>query len=259
MGGLLAGLCAYWLTLPRLPRWLGSLMPVVIIPVLASLFAGGILFLLIGGPIAAFMTWLTGLLSGMSGTSAVALGAVLGLMMCSDLGGPINKVAYSFAVAGLGAATVTNTAPQEIMAAVIASGMVAPLGLALASTVLGRKYFTAAERENGKASWLLGASFISEGAIPFAAADPLRVIPASMVGGAVTGAMCMAFGVTSAAPHGGVWILLVIGGQGGFLLSILVGTVITGVLVTLLKRMGGVAKHVGDVPGVPQTQQVVEA
>ena len=259
VGGLLAGLCAYWLTLPKLPRWLGSLMPVVIIPVLASLFAGGLLFLVIGGPIAAFMTWLTGLLSGMSGASAVALGAVLGLMMCSDLGGPINKVAYSFAVAGLGAATATNTAPQEIMAAVIASGMVAPLGLALASTVLGRKYFTAAERENGKTSWLLGASFISEGAIPFAAADPLRVIPASMVGGAVTGALCMAFGVTSAAPHGGIWIWPVIGGLGGFLLSILVGTVIVGVLVTLLKRLGSAKQHAGAVPGVPQTQQGVEA
>ncbi|WP_145010648.1 PTS fructose transporter subunit IIABC [Kocuria salsicia] len=258
VGGLLAGLCAYWLTLPKLPRWLGSLMPVVIIPLLASLFAGGLLFLVIGGPIAMFMTWLTSVLAGMSGASAVTLGAVLGLMMCSDLGGPINKVAYSFAVAGLGAATATNTAPQEIMATVIASGMVPPLGLALASTVLGRKYFTAAERENGKTSWLLGASFISEGAIPFAAADPLRVIPASMLGGVVTGAMTMAFGVTSAAPHGGIWILPVIDGRLAFVASILVGTVITGVVVTVLKRFGHVEKSVGEVPGVPQTKQTVE-
>lgn len=259
VGGLLAGLCAYWLSLPRLPRWLGSLMPVVIVPLLASLFAGGLLFLAIGGPIAAFMTWLTGLLAGMSGASAVALGAVLGLMMCSDLGGPINKVAYSFAVAGLGTATATNTAPQEIMATVIAAGMVPPLGLALASTVLGRKYFTPAERENGKTSWLLGASFISEGAIPFAAADPLRVIPACMAGGVVTGAMTMAFGVTSAAPHGGIWIWPVIGGLGAFVGSILVGTVITAVLVTLLKRVGGVEKRAAETPGVPATPQTVEA
>lgn len=259
VGGLLAGLCAYWLSLPRLPRRLGSLMPVVIIPLLASLFAGGLLFLVVGGPIAAFMTWLTGLLSGMSGASAVALGAVLGLMMCSDLGGPINKVAYSFAVAGLGTATATNSAPQEIMAAVIAAGMVPPLGLALASTVLGRKYFTAAERENGKTSWLLGASFISEGAIPFAAADPLRVIPASMVGGVVTGAMSMAFGVASAAPHGGVFILPVIHGPGAFLLSVVVGTLITGVLVAPLKRVGRAKEHAGEIPGVPQTQQSVGA
>ena len=259
VGGLLAGLCAYWLSLPRLPRWLGSLMPVVIVPLLASLFAGGLLFLAIGGPIAAFMTWLTGLLAGMSGASAVALGAVLGLMMCSDLGGPINKVAYSFAVAGLGTATAANTAPQEIMATVIAAGMVPPLGLALASTVLGRKYFTPAERENGKTSWLLGASFISEGAIPFAAADPLRVIPACMAGGVVTGAMTMAFGVTSAAPHGGIWIWPVIGGLGAFVGSILVGTVITAVLVTLLKRVGGVEKRAAETPGVPTTPQTVEA
>ncbi|KIC70140.1 PTS fructose transporter subunit IIABC [Kocuria rhizophila] len=259
VGGLLAGLCAYWLSLPRLPRWLGSLMPVVIVPLLASLFAGGLLLLAIGGPIAAFMTWLTGLLAGMSGASAVALGAVLGLMMCSDLGGPINKVAYSFAVAGLGTATATNTAPQEIMATVIAAGMVPPLGLALASTVLGRKYFTPAERENGKTSWLLGASFISEGAIPFAAADPLRVIPACMAGGVVTGAMTMAFGVTSAAPHGGIWIWPVIGGLGAFVGSILVGTVITAVLVTLLKRVGGVEKRAAETPGVPATPQTVEA
>ena len=258
VGGLLAGIFAYWLTLPRLPRWLGSLMPVVIIPLLATLFAGGLLFLLIGGPIAAFMTWLTGALTGMSGASAVTLGAVLGLMMCSDLGGPINKVAYSFAVAGLGAATVTNTAPQEIMATVIAAGMVPPLGMALASTVLGRKYFTAAERENGKTSWLLGASFISEGAIPFAAADPLRVIPASMAGGVVTGALTMAWGVTSAAPHGGIWILPVVDGRWGFVAAILAGTVVTAVLVTLFKRIGNVKKHVGEVPGVPQTQQTVE-
>ncbi len=120
-------------------------------------------------------------------------------MMAFDLGGPVNKVAYSFAVAGLGAGTATNVVPFEIMAAVMAAGMVPPLALALASTVLYRKGFTKPERENGKAAWLLGASFISEGAIPFAAADPLRVIPASMVGAAVTGAISMAAGVTSRA------------------------------------------------------------
>lgn len=246
VGGLLAGLCAYWLTLPRLPRWLGSLMPVVIIPLLATLFAGGLMFFLIGGPIALFMEWLTSLLTGMTGASAIALGAVLGLMMCSDLGGPINKVAYSFAAAGLGAATVANTAPQEIMATVMAAGMVPPLGLALASTVLGRKYFTEQERENGKASWLLGASFISEGAIPFAAADPLRVLPASMLGGVVTGAMTMALGVTSAAPHGGIWVFLVIGNFLGFIAAILVGTVVTAVTVIAFKHIGNARKRVAE-------------
>ncbi|MHC5559774.1 PTS fructose transporter subunit IIABC [Kocuria sp. U4B] len=245
VGGLLAGLAAYWLAQPRLPRWLGSLMPVVIIPLLATIFSCGLLLLVLGGPIATFMAWLTAGLNGMTGASALALGAILGLMMGADLGGPINKVAYTFAAAGLGAATAVNTAPQEIMAAVIAAGMVPPLGMALASTI-ARRYFTIAERENGKAAWLLGASFISEGAIPFAAADPLRVLPASMVGGALTGAISMATGVTSAAPHGGVWILPVIGNPLMFLLSVLVGTVVTAAVVVGLKHVGGAHGKVAD-------------
>ncbi len=133
-------------------------------------------------------------------------------MMCIDLGGPINKVAYSFAVAGLGAGSITDQTPWEIMAAVMAAGMVPPLALALASTVIDRRLFSPAERENGKAAWLLGAAFISEGAIPFAAVDPLRVIPASIVGGAVTGAMVMGLGVVSQAPHGGVFVLFAMNG-----------------------------------------------
>ena len=127
----------------------------------------------------------------MSGAAAILLGVVLGLMMCFDLGGPVNKVAYAFAVAGLAGGTAANF---EIMAAVMAAGMVPPLGMAFASTVLYRRGFSEVERENGAAAWLLGASFISEGAIPFAAADPLRVIPSCMLGGAVTGGLSMALG-----------------------------------------------------------------
>ncbi|WP_316316860.1 fructose-specific PTS transporter subunit EIIC, partial [Clavibacter michiganensis] len=125
-------------------------------------------------------------------------------MMCFDLGGPVNKVAYTFATAGISVAAPSDSA-MKIMAAVMAAGMVPPLGMALATTIR-KKLFTTAERENGKAAWVLGASFISEGAIPFAAADPLRVIPASMAGGAVTGALTMAFGSTLRAPHGGIWV-----------------------------------------------------
>ena len=153
-----------------------------------------------------------------------------------DLGGPINKVAYSFAVAGLAAGSVENPAPLYIMGAVMASGMVPPLAMALASTVLARKLFTPVERENGKAAWLLGASFISEGAIPFAAADPLRVIPASMVGGAVTGALCMLFQVASYAPHGGIFVLFAIQPIWGFLVAIAAGVLVTGFLVVGFKR-----------------------
>ena len=203
VGGLLAGAAAMWLGRLRPPRWLRGLMPVVIIPLLASLFSSGLLLLILGAPIATLMMWLTDWLNSLTGVSAIALGAILGLMMGFDLGGPVNKVAYAFAVTGLAAGSLENQAPWQIMAAVMAAGMVPPLGMAFASTVLARRLFTEPERENGVAAWLLGLSFISEGAIPFAAADPLRVIASSMVGGATAGAICMAAGVTSQAPHGG--------------------------------------------------------
>ncbi|MBB6406036.1 fructose-specific PTS transporter subunit EIIC [Arthrobacter sp. AZCC_0090] len=235
VGGLLAGVVAYWIGSFQVPRWLRGLMPVVIIPLLASIVASGIMILFLGSPIAGLTKALNDWLSGMTGVAAVVLGIILGLMMCFDLGGPVNKVAYSFAVAGLGAGSVANQAPWQIMAAVMAAGMVPPLAMALA-TVLNKKGFSLAERENGKAAWLLGASFISEGAIPFAAADPLRVIPASMVGGAVTGALSMAFGVTSQAPHGGAFVFFAIGNVLMFFISIAVGAVITAFLLLALKR-----------------------
>jgi len=238
VGGLLAGGIAYAIGRIDVPRWLRGLMPVVIIPLLASIVASGLMVMVLGGPIAALTRGLNTFLTGLSGTSgALILGVILGVMMCVDLGGPINKVAYSFAVAGLGAGTLDNPAPWQIMAAVMAAGMVPPLALALASTVIDRRLFSPAERENGKAAWLLGAAFISEGAIPFAAVDPLRVIPASIVGGAVTGAMVMGLGVVSQAPHGGVFVLFAMNGTFlGFLASVAVGTVISAFLVVVLKR-----------------------
>ncbi|MHC2998876.1 PTS fructose transporter subunit IIABC [Microbacterium sp. HJ5] len=238
VGGLLAGVVAWWLGRLPAPRWLRGLMPVVIIPLIGSIVASGLLVLFLGRPIATLMVWLTDWLNSLteSGASAVALGVILGLMMCFDLGGPVNKVAYSFAVAGLAAGSVENPAPLYIMGAVMASGMVPPLAMALASTVIARRIFTPVERENGKAAWLLGASFISEGAIPFAAADPLRVIPASMVGGAVTGALCMVFQVASYAPHGGIFVLFAINPIWGFLVAIAAGVLVSGFLVVLFKR-----------------------
>ncbi|MDY7541073.1 fructose-specific PTS transporter subunit EIIC [Cryobacterium sp. 5B3] len=234
-GGLLAGVAAASFARLNVPRWLRSLMPVVIIPLIASIVASGLMFLVLGGPIAwltaALNTWLT----GMSGAAAIVLGLILGLMMGFDLGGPVNKVAYAFAVAGLGTATLANQAPWQIMAAVMAAGMVPPLAMALA-TVLDKKLFSPIERENGKAAWLLGASFISEGAIPFAAADPLRVIPASMLGAGVTGALSMAWGVTSKAPHGGIFVFFAIDSFALFALAIAIGTVVAGLAVIALKR-----------------------
>lgn len=240
VGGLLAGVTAWWIGTWRVPRWLRGLMPVAIIPLLASIVASGLMVLFLGRPIATLMVWLTDWLNNLAGTAGiVVVGVVLGLMMCFDLGGPVNKVAYAFAVAGLAAGSPENPTPYLIMAAVMAAGMVPPLAMALASTVLARDLFPPVERENGKAAWLLGAAFISEGAIPFAAADPLRVIPASMVGGAITGALSMVFAVQSLAPHGGAFVFFAITPFWGFLVAIAAGTVVTALLVVALKRWVG--------------------
>ena len=236
VGGVLAGLAAYWIGTWNVPRWLRGLMPVVIIPLLGSIFASGLLIMVLGGPIALLSSGLNDWLNSLTGASAILLGVILGAMMSFDLGGPVNKVAYSFAVAGLGAGSLENQTPWMIMGAVMAAGMVAPLGLALASTILARGLFTPVERENGKAAWLLGASFISEGAIPFAAVDPLRVIPSAIVGGSVTGALCMAFGVYSQAPHGGVFVFFAIGNFPLFLLAVAIGAVVMALTVIALKR-----------------------
>nr|WP_276543290.1 fructose-specific PTS transporter subunit EIIC [Nesterenkonia massiliensis] len=236
VGGVLAGAVAYWFRRLDVPRWLAGLMPVVIIPLVATIVAAGLMLLVLGGPIAALTASLEGWLESMTGSAAALLGVILGLMMCFDLGGPVNKVAYSFAVAGVsGAVAAGSEAPLMIMATVMAAGMVPPLGLALA-TFLDRKLFTVAERENGKTAVLLGAAFISEGAIPFAASDPLRVLPASMLGGAVTGALTMVFSVTSYAPHGGVFVAFAIDSFLLFLLAVLAGAALTALSVIALKR-----------------------
>lgn len=253
VGGLLAGYVAHLIGTWQVPRWLRGLMPVVIIPLLASIFASGLMFLVLGGPIAGLTVALNNWLTGMSGASAILLGIILGLMMCFDLGGPVNKVAYAFAVAGLSAGSADNQAPWLIMGTVMAAGMVPPLAMALA-TVLNKKLFTLNERENGKAAWLLGASFISEGAIPFAAADPLRVIPASMVGGALTGALCMATGVTSQAPHGGFFVFFAIGNLPMFIIAIVAGMVVSALAVIALKRFA--VKKPVEVEATPATASV---
>ncbi|MER8046170.1 fructose-specific PTS transporter subunit EIIC [Streptomyces sp. NPDC094032] len=235
LGGLVAGLVAGGTVLAiqkvRIPAALRGIMPVVVIPLLSSIVVGFLMFLVIGKPIASLQSALTDWLSGLSGANAVILGVILGLMMCFDLGGPVNKVAYAFAVGGL---ATPNDGSLKVMAAVMAAGMVPPLAMALATTVRGR-LFTRTERENGKAAWVLGASFISEGAIPFAAADPLRVIPAAMAGGAVTGALSMAFECTLRAPHGGLFVIPLIGNPLLYLLAIVAGTVVSAGLVILLK------------------------
>ncbi|MGW4727979.1 PTS fructose transporter subunit IIABC [Streptomyces shenzhenensis] len=239
LGGLAAGLIAGGVVLAiqkiDIPAALRGIMPVVVIPLISSAVVGFLMFVVIGKPIASAQKGMTDWLNGLSGTNAILLGALLGLMMCFDLGGPVNKVAYTFATAGIAVASPSDSA-MKIMAAVMAAGMVPPLAMALATTVRGR-LFTQTERENGKAAWVLGASFISEGAIPFAAADPLRVIPSSMVGGAVTGALSMAFDATLRAPHGGIFVVPLIGNPLLYLVAIAAGVGVTTALVVLLKGM----------------------
>ncbi|MYT38045.1 PTS transporter subunit EIIA [Streptomyces sp. SID8356] len=235
LGGLVAGLLAgaVVMAIQRVPvhPTLRGIMPVLVIPLIASAVVGFLMFIVVGKPIAALQGALTDWLNGLSGSNAVILGVVLGLMMCFDMGGPLNKVAYAFAVGGLADPTDGSL---KVMAAVMAAGMVPPLALALATTVR-KKLFTKTERENGRAAWVLGASFITEGAIPFAAADPLRVIPSVMAGGAVTGALSMAFGCTLRAPHGGIFVVPLIGEPFLYLLAIAAGTLVATALVVLLK------------------------
>ncbi|MFD3649067.1 fructose-specific PTS transporter subunit EIIC [Streptomyces cyaneofuscatus] len=235
LGGLVAGLLAgaVVMAIQRVPvhPTLRGIMPVLVIPLIASAVVGFLMFIVVGKPIAALQGALTDWLNGLSGSNAVILGVVLGLMMCFDMGGPLNKVAYAFAVGGLADPTDGSL---KVMAAVMAAGMVPPLAMALATTVR-KKLFTKTERENGRAAWVLGASFITEGAIPFAAADPLRVIPSVMAGGAVTGALSMAFGCTLRAPHGGIFVVPLIGEPFLYLLAIAAGTLVATALVVLLK------------------------
>ncbi|WP_066905885.1 PTS fructose transporter subunit IIABC [Millisia brevis] len=235
VGGVLAGLAAAWIAGWKVPVWARGLMPVLVIPLGATLISGFVMIVVLGKPLAWLMQALSDGLSSMSAGSSIILGVILGLMMAFDMGGPLNKTAYAFATAGLGAAATATNAPElKVMAAVMLAGMVPPLALALA-TVLRPKLFTAPERENGKAAWLMGASFITEGAIPFAAADPLRVIPPIMVGSAVTGGLAMALDVTLRAPHGGIFVLFAVGNILGFLISLVAGTLVAAALVLLAK------------------------
>ena len=232
VGGLIAGFAALWISRVNVPQWARVLMPVVVIPLFASLVVGLLMFLLLGRPLAAITSELTTWLGGLSGGSVILLGIILGLMMCFDLGGPVNKAAYAFATAGL---SIAEPSSLRIMAAVMAAGMVPPLAMALATTVRPG-LFSEPERENGRAAWLLGASFISEGAIPFAAADPFRVIPSMMAGGAVTGALIMALDVTLKAPHGGIFVFFAIGKLLWFLVALAAGTVIGALAVIAAKQ-----------------------
>jgi PTS system fructose-specific IIC component len=232
--GFIAGYAARGLSrYVKLPASVESLKPILIIPLVASLITGLVMIYVVGAPMAAIMSAVTGFLTNMNSGNAILLGVLLGAMMCFDLGGPINKAAYTFGV-GLLSAGAGSYGP---MAAIMAAGMVPPIGMGLAS-LLARNKFSEPEREAGKASLVLGLCFISEGAIPFMAKDPLRVIPVSMLGGALTGAMSMYFGVQLMAPHGGLFVLLIPNAVNHvllYLLSIAVGSLAVGVGYAVVK------------------------
>ena len=233
IAGFIAGYCAKAINrYARLPQSLEALKPILIIPLFASLFTGLVMIYVVGKPVAGMLEGLTHFLDSMGTTNAILLGVLLGGMMCVDLGGPINKAAYAFSV---GLLASQSYAP---MAATMAAGMVPPIGLGIA-TFIARRKFAQTEREAGKAALVLGLCFISEGAIPFAAKDPLRVIPASVVGGALTGALSMYFGCKLMAPHGGLFVMLIpnaINHALLYLLAIVAGSVLTAVVYAIIKR-----------------------
>lgn len=237
IGGIIAGFVAGYAA-KAVSRWIPlpasieSLKPILIIPLLASLVTGLVMIYVVGTPVARLLAGLTEFLDTMGTSNAVLLGLLLGTMMCVDLGGPVNKAAYAFSV---GLLASQSYAP---MAATMAAGMVPPIGLGIA-TLIARRKFAQTEREAGKAALVLGCCFISEGAIPFAAKDPLRVIPASIAGGALTGALSMAFGAKLLAPHGGLFVLLIpnaINVALLYLLAILAGSLVTAVIYAVIKK-----------------------
>lgn len=239
-GALFAGFLGGYLiialrkALSVLPDSLEGLKPILLYPVLGLLIMGVLMTYVINPPTAAFNQWLAGALAGMSTTSKVLMGFVLGGMMSIDFGGPLNKAAYVFGTASLAAAD-GSAVSSEIMAAVMIGGMVPPVAIAL-STLLFSDKFTAKERQSGLTNFIMGLSFITEGAIPFAASDPLRVIPTCALGSAMAGALSMAFGCSVPAPHGGVFVFGVVQNWPMYFVALAAGSVVAAVLMGFVKK-----------------------
>lgn len=239
-GALFAGFLGGYLILALrkvlgvLPDSLEGLKPILLYPVLGLLIMGVLMTYVINPPTAAFNQWLAGALAGMSTTSKVLMGFVLGGMMSIDFGGPLNKAAYVFGTASLAAAD-GSAVSSEIMAAVMIGGMVPPIAIAL-STLLFSDKFTAKERQSGLTNFIMGLSFITEGAIPFAASDPLRVIPTCALGSAIAGALSMAFGCSVPAPHGGVFVFGVVQNWPMYFVALAAGSVVAAVLMGFVKK-----------------------
>lgn len=248
LGGILAGFIAGYgvLALTRiikLPRTLQGLMPVLILPLLGTALTGLLMFYVVGAPTARVLAALTAWLQDMQGSSAAILGLILGGMMAVDMGGPINKAAYVFGT------TLIASNVTEPMAAVMCAGMTPPLALAIANRLFPAR-FTVEEREAGNAAFVLGLAFVTEGAIPFAARDPLRVIPSLIAGSAVAGAVCMVLGVQLKVPHGGIFVLPIpnaVVNLPGFFIAMVIGTAVSVAALAVLKR-----RIEAPAAGVPQ-------
>ncbi len=238
LAGFIGGYATRWLNeILRLPRGLQGLKPVLLLPVLGTLFTGLLMIYVIGRPVAELLHLMTHVLRSMQGSSALALGLLLGAMMAFDMGGPVNKAAYTFSVGLLSAQVYTP------MAAVMAAGMTPPLGIALATRLFASRFNTL-ERESGLSTGVLGLSFITEGAIPYAAEDPFRVIPCTMTGSAIAGAISMVADVKLRVPHGGVFVLPIpnaVTHLGLYVVAIVAGSMVTAVMLGLVKKPAGEA------------------
>ena len=233
LGGIIAGFLVGYVVkglndVIKLPPSLMSLKPILILPLLGSFIVGLAMIYLINPPVAKIMTALSEWLKSMGDVNAMVLGVIIGTMMCIDMGGPVNKAAYTFSVGMIASQVYTP------MAAAMAAGMVPPIGMAIA-TWLARSKFTSNQRDAGKASFVLGLCFISEGALPFVAADPLRVIISSVLGGATAGAISMSLGITLQAPHGGLFVVPFVSEPLMYLAAIAIGSVVTGVIYAVIK------------------------
>ena len=233
LGGIIAGFLAGYVvkglnSAIQLPPSLTSLKPILILPLVGTLIVGLAMIYVINPPVAKIMAALSDWLKSLGDINAIVLGVILGAMMCIDMGGPVNKAAYTFSVGMLASQVFTP------MAAAMAAGMVPPIGMAIA-TWLARNKFTANQRDAGKASFVLGLCFISEGALPFVAADPLRVIISSVLGGATAGAISMSLGIALQAPHGGLFVVPFVSEPLMYLAAIAIGSVVTGVIYALIK------------------------
>ena len=235
LGGLIGGFLGGYITLllkkvfNKLPESLDGIKPVLLYPLFGIFFTGAIMYLFIVDPIAAINSGLSNFLKNLGTGNLILLGALLGAMMSTDMGGPINKAAFTFGIAMIASG---QYAPH---AAVMAGGMVPPLGIALATTIFKNK-FTADEKDAGKTCYVMGLSFITEGAIPFAASDPIRVIPSCIIGAAISGALTMAFHIELRAPHGGIFVLPIVNNPVMYLLAIVVGSVITAFILGFIKK-----------------------